>query len=172
MPELSYRMLNIGSAPAGLLGLEELFAELFNQGVTPTDEKLADLLLAGVRRHNYVPKVAEKDYASALRMEYTRYYKRKQQGKAIVARDYGTWRGYPREQIPWFPTISEELCNNCGACLEICAREVYERDENGRVWVAEPFLCLVGCCFCKSVCEPKAILMPGQELLKNYPEKM
>ena len=70
MPELSYRMLNIGSAPAGMLGLEELFAELFTQGVTPTDEKLADLLLAGVRRHNYVPKVAEKDYASALRLEY------------------------------------------------------------------------------------------------------
>jgi len=68
MPELSYRMLNIGSAPAGLLGLEELFAELFSQGVTPTDEKLTDLLLAGVRRHNYVPKVAEKDYASALRL--------------------------------------------------------------------------------------------------------
>ena len=52
MPELSYRMLNIGSAPAGMLGLEELFAELFTQGVTPADEKLADLLLAGVRRHN------------------------------------------------------------------------------------------------------------------------
>lgn len=26
------------------------------------------MLLAGVRKHNYVPKVAEKDYASALRM--------------------------------------------------------------------------------------------------------
>jgi len=79
MSELSYRMLNIGSAPAGLLGLEELFAELYAQGVTPTDEKLADLLLAGVRKHNFIPKVAVNDYASALRMEYTRYYRRKQQ---------------------------------------------------------------------------------------------
>jgi len=30
----------------------------------------------------------------------------------------------------------------------------------------------VGCCFCKSVCEPKAIHLPGQDILKNYREKM
>jgi len=98
MSDLSYRMLNIGSAPAGLLGLEELFAELFTQGITPTNEKLTEFLLAGVRKHNYIPKAALNDYAGALRMEYTRYYKRKQQGKAMVARDYGTWRGYPENK--------------------------------------------------------------------------
>ena len=80
--------------------------------------------------------------------------------------------GYPREHIPWFPTISEALCTQCGACKDICARPVFDWDENGKIWVAEPFLCLVGCCFCKSVCEPKALFFPGQELLKNYPEKM
>ena len=49
---------------------------------------------------------------------------------------------------------------------------VYERDENGKVYVAEPFLCMVGCCFCKSVCEPHALLFPTQDLLKNFREKM
>ncbi|MGV8049491.1 MAG: ATP-binding protein [Anaerolineaceae bacterium] len=172
MPPLSYRMLNVASVPAGLLGLEELFAELYAQGLTPMDEKLTDQLIAGVRQHNFIPKPAVEDYSNALRMEYARFYHQKQQGKAVVAHNYGTWRGYTREQIPWFPTISGDLCTNCGACLELCARDVYERDENGRVWVAEPFLCLVGCCFCKSVCEPKALLFPGQEMLKNYREKM
>jgi len=103
MSDLSYRMLNIGSAPAGLLGLEELFAELFTQGITPTNEKLTEFLLAGVRKHNYIPKAALNDYAGALRMEYTRYYKRKQQGKAMVARDYGNLARLPPRTNPMVP---------------------------------------------------------------------
>ena len=169
---LSYRMLQIGGQPAGLLGLEELFSALFDQGLTPNHPEITERLLNGVKQSNFIPKPAAQDYINALVLEFQRYYQRRRTGKTIVARDYGTWRGYPREQIPWFPTISAALCNDCGACLELCAREVFERDEYGKVWVAEPFLCMVGCCFCKSVCEPKAILMPGQELLKNYPEKM
>lgn len=172
MPALSYRMLNIGGLPAGLLGLEELFAELYDAGCGPADENLHKALIAGVKKHNFIPAPALPEYGRALCMEYARYCRQKRSGKAAAARDYGTWRGYPREQIPWFPTIAPELCNDCGACLDTCAREVFERDENGHVWVAEPFLCLVGCCFCKSVCEPKAIHLPGQEILKNYREKM
>lgn len=56
----------------------------------------------------------------------------------------------PQGTNPVVPTISEELCNNCGAWLK-SALAGCERDENGKVWVAEPFLRLVGCCFCKSV---------------------
>jgi len=172
MPELSYRMLNIGSAPAGLLGLEELFTELYAQGVTPLDEKLADLLLAGVRQHNYVPKAAEKDYAGALRMEYTRYYRRKQQGKAVVARDYGTWRGYPREQIPWFPTISAELCNNCGACLEVCAREVYERDETAGSGWRSRFSAWWAAASARACANPKPSSCPVRNFSKITPRRM
>lgn len=172
MPPLSYRMLQISGAPAGLLGLEELYTSLFEESVTPEDDTLDQRLLKGVKQHNFVPKSAEKDYLAVLRMEYVRYHRKRQSGKATVARDYGKWRGYPREQIPWFPTLSETLCTNCGACLETCAREVFEHDEDGKVFVAEPFLCMVGCCFCKSVCEPQALLFPSQDLLKNYREKM
>jgi len=46
-------------------------------------------------------------------------------GKSTVATNYGTWQGYPREQIPWFPTISAELCNGCGNWIELCAQWVY-----------------------------------------------
>lgn len=172
MTDLSYRMLQIAGAPAGLLGLEELYNTLFEEGITPNDDTLDQHLIKGVKQNNFVPKSAETDYLAVLRMEYVRYHRKRQSGKAIVARDYGKWHGYPREQIPWFPTLSETLCSNCGACLDTCAREVYERDEDGKVYVAEPFLCMVGCCFCKSVCEPKALLFPSQDLLKNYREKM
>lgn len=171
MEKLSYRMLYIGTAPAGLLGLEELFKELYEQDVTPADAALGDMLLKGVRKHNFVPKPAVEDYAAALKREYIKYYKMRVGGKAVVAKNYGTWQGHPREHIPWFPTIATDLCNNCGACLELCAYGVYDKDEKGNIFVIDPFSCIVGCCFCKSVCEPKAILFPSQELLNNYRPK-
>ena len=113
-------MLNIGGFPTGLLGLEELFAGLYREGWLPTDEKLNDALITGTRQHNFIPLPAVPEYASTLRMEYARFFRQKSSGKAVVARDYGSWRGYPREQIPWFPSIAPELCNDCGACLETC----------------------------------------------------
>lgn len=172
MGDLSYRMLQIAGAPAGLLGLEELFTQLFSEGLNPNAEDLRKRLLGGVRKHNFIPKATEMDYSSAFAMEYTRFYRSKQAGKAWEKKDYGQWRGYPREQIPWFPTLAPALCNNCGACMDTCAREVFERDSKGRIVVVEPFQCMVGCCFCKSVCEPHALLFPSQELLNNYREKM
>jgi len=168
---LSYRMLNVDGIPAGLLGLEELFAHLYESLVAPDSDKLADLILDGVRAHNFVPKKAFDGYSKVLIEEYQRYFRRQKSGKAVVARNYGSWHGYPREQIPWFPTINTETCTNCVACMDLCAREVYEQDEDGRIWVAEPFLCMVGCCFCKSVCEPKALLFPNQDILNNYRQK-
>ena len=169
---LSYRMLQIAGSPAGLLGLDELFNELTAAGIDPADSQLASLLLDGIKKHNYIPKPAENGYSDVLKREYERFWQRQQSGKPIAPRNYGTWRGYPREQIPWFPTITRELCNDCGACMEICARNVFERDQENHVWVAEPFLCMVGCCFCKSACEPKALFFPKQEMLKDYREKM
>lgn len=168
---LRYRFLNIKGVTAGVLGLEELFSRLFEQKVSPDAPETPGLILQGVRAHNFIPKSAIQSYTTTLCQEYQRYYRKRKSGKAIVARNYGTWHGYPRQQIPWFPTISADLCTNCAACLDLCAREVYEQDEDGKVWVAEPFLCMVGCCFCKSVCEPKAILMPSQDILKNFREK-
>ncbi len=168
---LSYRMLNIEGVPAGLLGLEELFSRLFAEEVAPDAPETPGLIIEGVKEHNFIPRSAIQSYTNTLVQEYQRYYRKRKSGKATVARNYGTWRGYPREQIPWFPTISAELCTDCAACLDLCAREVFEQDEDGKIWVAEPFLCMVGCCFCKSVCEPKAILMPSQDILKNYREK-
>lgn len=168
---LSYRMLNIDGLPTGLLGLEELFSRLFDAGVHPDASETPGVVLEGVREHNFVPKSASQSYMHILSQEYQHYFRKRKSGKATVAREYGAWRGFPREQIPWFPTISSKLCNNCGACLELCARNVFEQDEDGRIWVSEPFLCMVGCCFCKSVCEQKAILMPSQNILNNFREK-
>ena len=171
MDKLSYRMLYIGTAPAGLLGLEELFNELFDAGITPKDGDIGDKLIKGVRKHNFVPNPAINDYLVVLKREYAKFHQGRKGRQSTVAKDYGQWRGYPREQIPWFPTISSELCDGCGACIQLCTNGVYEKDDNGKVIVVEPFLCIVECSSCISVCDPKAILFPPQQMLNDYRPK-
>ena len=161
-------MIYIGGAPAGLLGLEELFDDLYNAGLDPEHSDLPNALIKGVRQNNFVPKPAIGDYQEVLTREYKKYYRDRSGGKAVVARDYGQWEGFPREQIPWFPVVSAELCNGCVKCIEVCPKEVFEVNESGKVDVVEPFLCIVGCCFCKSACDPKAILMPDRSLLDQF----
>jgi hypothetical protein len=41
---LSYRMLQIGGQPAGLLGLEELFSALYEEGLTPSQQDIQEHL--------------------------------------------------------------------------------------------------------------------------------
>ena len=168
MSDLSYRMIYIAGIPAGLLGLEELFNELLDAGCKPEDMDIGEKMMRGVRKHNYIPKPTETDYREVLLREYQKYYLERLEGGVIVSRDYGQWEGHPRERIPWFPTVSKELCNGCGKCLEVCPKDVFSILENGLIEVVEPFLCIVGCCFCKSVCDPEAILMPRKEMLDQF----
>jgi len=65
MDKLSYLMLYIGSPPAGLLGLEELFTELFNIEVEPRDNDI-ERLIKGVRKYNFNPKTVINDYLIVL----------------------------------------------------------------------------------------------------------
>jgi ferredoxin len=168
MSKLSYRMIYIGGAPAGLLGVNEVFNVLYESDHSPDDESIGEEIIKGIKQYNFVPKPALQEYRDVLLQEYRKYYRSRKGGKAPENRDYGQWEGYPREQIPWFPTVSEELCNGCGNCIEVCPKNVFEQLENGKVIVMEPFLCIVGCCFCKSACDPHAILMPQREMLDQY----
>ncbi len=79
----------------------------------------------------------------------------------------GSGKGTPGTN-PWFPTVSLELCTGCGKCLEVCPKDVFEATKDGKVEVVEPFLCIVGCCMCKSACDPRAILMPERSMLDQY----
>ena len=66
------------------------------------------------------------------------------------------YQGIPREEIPWFPMIDPELCDNCLKCLEFCQYDVFEAAE-GKLEVGRPMNCLVGCSNCKRVCPRNAI---------------
>jgi NAD-dependent dihydropyrimidine dehydrogenase PreA subunit len=75
----------------------------------------------------------------------------------------------PRHEIPWFPTIDEGLCSNCGVCVEFCSRGVYLFDD-AHTRVIAPFDCVVGCSMCETLCTPGAIQFPdmGEFMLKLH----
>lgn len=168
MSQLSVRQILVGAYPAGMHGLDELFEELYVQERRPDEPDLSRELVERARAHNYIPNGAEQEYAQALVREYRNYAGLRESGGQVKHIDYGTWRGYPREQIPWFPTVALDLCDGCGACLKFCSFGVYQATPDGKVMVAEPFRCQVGCSMCTNACPPHAISFPPRMILDSY----
>lgn len=85
-----------------------------------------------------------------------------------------TYLGIPRLEIPWYPTINQDLCINCGACMEFCSNNVFKQGESSMV-VANPYNCVVGCSSCLNECSSNALSFPSKEdlvkVLNNLREK-
>jgi len=152
----------------GVIGLDEIFTELFLSGEKPNKE-LENRLLEKFKKHNYIPKAKEQSYSQVLLEEYKEFCNRKSRGVEEKIKSRGTWQGVPREEVPWFPTIMEELCDGCKICLGFCSFGVYEYDEKtNKVKVANPFNCQVGCSICSLKCKPKAISFPPLAILESF----
>ena len=152
----------------GMIGLDEIFTEFFEAGEKPSQD-LENRLLVKFKEHNYIPAAKEQSYAQALLREYEEFCDQKDQGGEKKAKTLGTWQGVPREEVPWFPTIMEELCDGCKLCLNFCSFGVYEYDERtNKVRVANPFNCEVGCSICALKCKPKAISFPPLVILESF----
>lgn len=75
-----------------------------------------------------------------------------------------TWRGIPREKIPWFPTIDAGKCIGCGTCVDFCKNSVLAFDEViQKAGVVAPFNCVVECSTCGRLCPEGAISFPEPE---------
>jgi len=73
------------------------------------------------------------------------------------------WRGIPREEIPWYPTIDPDLCTGCRTCIDFCRNDVLEFDETaGKSRVKSPYNCVVECSTCAKLCPEGAIRFPGE----------
>ena len=66
------------------------------------------------------------------------------------------YQGVPRGEIPWFPIINPERCDDCLKCLDFCPNDVFEAVE-GKLEVARPLNCEVGCSRCTKICPQDAI---------------
>ena len=162
----SYRQIRVGSATVGMIGLDEAFAALRAEGCAP-DETAVPGLLARVGQTNYIAPAAQDEYGQVLLAEFRRFCQRQDAGAAQTA-GYGTWRGHPRETVPWYPTLRADLCDGCGACLRFCAYGVLAPTDDGKVEVVEPFKCMVGCSACTSICKPGAIAFPPRQVLEAF----
>ncbi len=118
-----------------------------------TDEEQKGILLAELKRHNYVPDSMEREYLEAVWAEF----------KPLRAKKMGwiddKFHGIPREEIEWSPRIDYSKCTSCEACFKFCKRGVYAFDE--RPTVANPYRCVVSCTGCKSQCKEGAISFPS-----------
>lgn len=162
---LSCRQILVGRFPTGLSGLDEIFVSLYEAGRRPTDELGAELVYH-TRQHNYIPPSAEGDFAAALLNEYRTYYESRQSGQQGPPKR-ATWRGLPRELVPWFPVLDESLCDGCDKCLQFCASQVYAKRDSGTVYVDQPMNCVVGCDACARLCRYRAITFPPRAILAS-----
>lgn len=79
------------------------------------------------------------------------------------------WRGIPREEIPWFPTIDAEKCVGCRECITICKNGVLAFDEAAqKSKVVNPYNCVVECRTCARLCPVEAINFPDANEFSAY----
>ncbi len=162
------KLINIEGKQIGIAGLEEVLEELYQAGKNP-DESLTGFLLSRLKTYNYIPSAKEEVYAAIFLEEYQKFCDLKEGRIKEKKKKLKSWRGIPREEIPWFPSIMEELCDGCKVCLKFCSFGVYEYDEKtDKVKVAYPFHCEVGCSICAAKCKPKAIVFPPLKILEAF----
>lgn len=75
--------------------------------------------------------------------------------------------GIPRKEIPWYPTIDQDLCTSCGICVNACKHGTYEFSDDKKALVANPYQCEVFCESCKFQCPAEAIVFPNRTEFKS-----
>lgn len=81
---------------------------------------------------------------------------------------FAKWKGIPREEVDWYPTIDENRCTGCGMCVTSCGRNVFDYNwEEKKAIVARPLQCMVGCTSCEVWCVFNAISFPDPQYVKN-----
>lgn len=162
------KLVAVEGKQVGIVGLDEVLEELYRSR-EKSEEASKDYLLKKLKQVNYIPASREGVYAQVLFEEYQRFCDLKEGRTKEKKRNLKPWRGIPREEIPWFPTIREELCDGCNICLKFCSFGVYEYDDKtNKVKVANPFHCEVGCSVCTAKCKPKAIIFPPLSMLDMF----
>ena len=149
--------MKVGGLEVGISGLSEIF-EKGLEHMDESDEEIKIVLLTELKARNYVPSSVEKEYMAALWSEYKRA---RVQRREDVEQSY---KGIPRDEIPWFPKVDSKKCSGCSSCVEFCSQGVFTFD--GRSRVTKPYNCVVGKSSCRAFCPERAITFPTQAELK------
>ncbi len=80
--------------------------------------------------------------------------------------------GIPRKEIPWFPSIDHQKCDECKKCTAFCKLKTYSYDEKRNiVEVTNPYNCVVGCNGCEGICPNGAINFPSTSVIDEVRKK-
>ena len=155
--------LKVGGLEVGVSGFNEIIEKGLEVMDNPDDE-IKGVLLGEMKARNYVPGSAQDEYMRSL---WTEYKKAKSQRREQLEMSY---KGIPREAIPWFPKVDEKRCSGCSSCVEFCTQSVFSFD--GKSHVIKPYNCIVGNSSCRSFCPEKAITFPTTAELKDTLTKL
>lgn len=155
--------MKVGGLDVGISGLAEIFEKGLEHMDDPDDE-IKKVLLAELKARNYVPSSVEREYMTALWAEYK---KARVQRREDVEQSY---KGIPRDDIPWFPKVDPKKCSGCSSCVEFCSQGVFTFD--GKSHVAKPYNCVVGKSSCRAFCPERAITFPTQAELKGIIQEL
>ena len=87
MIQLSVRQVLVGTRPAGMHGLDELFEKMYAQERQPDEPRLGLELARRARAHNYIPKGVVPEYAEAQAREYRQYVGLRESGGQVKRTD-------------------------------------------------------------------------------------
>ena len=151
--------LKVGGLDVGIAGLPEIIEKGLERLDGP-DQDQKSILLGELKARNYVPSSVQEEYMVALWAEFKKH--------RAVRKDKmeDSFKGIPREEIPWFPTVDNSKCSGCSSCVEFCAQGVFFFVE-GKSHVVRPRECIVGNSNCRSFCPEKAISFPTIAELKE-----
>jgi NAD-dependent dihydropyrimidine dehydrogenase PreA subunit len=80
--------------------------------------------------------------------------------------------GIPRKEIPWYPSIDYKKCDTCKTCIDYCKLGTYSyHRKDDRVYVSDPFNCVVGCTGCEDKCPEGAISFPSTKVIDEVRKK-
>jgi NAD-dependent dihydropyrimidine dehydrogenase PreA subunit len=151
--------LQVGDTEVGIAGLEEIMEAALQKMDSP-DEDVKEVLMNELGARNYVPSSVRDDYLMALWAEYKKLRTRR---KDEVEESY---RGIPREDVPWYPRVDKSRCEGCSSCVEFCSQKVFEFFD-GKSQVVRPYSCLVGKSSCRAFCPDSAISFPTKAEFKE-----
>ncbi len=149
--------LKVGGLEVGISGMSEILERGLEVMDAPDDE-IRQVLLREMRARNYVPNSAQEEYIRSL---WTEFKKVRVQRREQLEMSY---KGIPREAIPWYPRVDEKRCSGCSSCVEFCTQSVFTFD--GKSHVIKPYNCIVGNSSCRTFCPEKAISFPTTAELK------
>lgn len=153
----------VGGLEVGIAGIGQIMDDTLEY-IDESDEVQKKVLLARLKTHNYVPSSSEAEYLRALWPEYKKL--RVQRREQLEC----TYKGIPRESIPWYPKVDPKKCTGCTSCVEFCSQGVFTFDGVSRV--TKPYKCVVGKTSCRSFCPEKAIIFPTHSELKETLAKL